>query len=496
MKFSFLLLLFLFGLSKETPLDDYVNTPDDHYKYFVVDTIQFSNYKLVYINMTSQKWQDESIVDRPIWWHWLSVCIPNKISRPDASFIYIGGKSNGDSLPDPDDTQIRLTSSLAVSVGSIATHVRNIPNQPLVFRDDPNKKRRVEDDIIAWTWMKFLKNTSDPSILLRLPMTKAVVRAMDSIQEFAKQNNYGDIKKFMLAGESKRGWTTWTTAAVDSKRVFSAVPIVMDLLNINTNLHSHYKALGGWTLEFDSYYVLNITTYVDSREIFELQKIVDPINYLDRFKDTNILVMSTSGDEFFLPENTHAYWDNLVAASNGKVLLRRLPNAEHELIGHRISELASLKGFYLSTYENVLIPKLKWTMPNNLTHGILRATVDTSNGGPKPYSVECYYAKTLDGKRRDFRLIAADPNDPSKPIPHPVVWLSTQKEIIVTEKPNAITFEIAFNKPSNYWLGFFLQFNFKTIDSSDNIVTTETNIIPEVYPFEDCTRESCKGKLV
>ena len=82
--------------------------------------------------------------------------------------------------------------------------------------------------------MKFLKNPNDPTILLRLPMTKAVVRAMDTIQDFAKNSNYGDIKKFMLAGESKRGWTTWTSAAVDPKRVFSAVPIVMDILNMNT----------------------------------------------------------------------------------------------------------------------------------------------------------------------------------------------------------------------------------------------------------------------
>jgi PhoPQ-activated pathogenicity-related protein len=29
-----------------------------------------------------------------------------------------------------------------------------------------------------------------------------------------------------------KGWTTWTTAAVD-KRVFAAIPIVMDLLNLN-----------------------------------------------------------------------------------------------------------------------------------------------------------------------------------------------------------------------------------------------------------------------
>lgn len=65
-------------------------------------------------------------------------------------------------------------------------------------------------------------------------MTKAVIRAMDTIQNFAQKNNFGNVEKFMLAGESKRGWTTWTAAAVDTKRVFSAVPIVMDILNMNT----------------------------------------------------------------------------------------------------------------------------------------------------------------------------------------------------------------------------------------------------------------------
>ena len=37
----------------------------------------------------------------------------------------------------------------------------------------------------------------------------------------------------MVAGASKRGWTTWTTMAVD-KRVFAAIPIVMDILSMNT----------------------------------------------------------------------------------------------------------------------------------------------------------------------------------------------------------------------------------------------------------------------
>jgi PhoPQ-activated pathogenicity-related protein len=48
----------------------------------------------------------------------------------------------------------------------------------------------------------FFENPNDPTILLRLPMTKAVVRAMDALTEFASEFNYS-VKKFMIAGGSK-----------------------------------------------------------------------------------------------------------------------------------------------------------------------------------------------------------------------------------------------------------------------------------------------------
>ena len=60
-------------------------------------------------------------------------------------------------------------------------------------------------------------------------MTKAAVKAMDAVTEFTAPKG-GKITRYMVAGASKRGWTTWTTAAVD-KRVFAAVPIVMVSLN-------------------------------------------------------------------------------------------------------------------------------------------------------------------------------------------------------------------------------------------------------------------------
>lgn len=44
-----------------------------------------------------------------------------------------------------------------------------------------------------------------------------------------KEKYTKDLKNFVVGGASKRGWTTWTTAAVDD-RVVAIVPVVIDLL--------------------------------------------------------------------------------------------------------------------------------------------------------------------------------------------------------------------------------------------------------------------------
>ena len=113
----------------------------------------------------------------------------------------------------PTDNQLELTSLFAVSTGSIGATLKNIPNQPIIFKKDPQQKERSEDAIIAWTWKEFMENTSDPYILLRMPMTKAAVGAMNAITDFANKKAKINIKKFMVAGASKRGWTTWTAVS-------------------------------------------------------------------------------------------------------------------------------------------------------------------------------------------------------------------------------------------------------------------------------------------
>ncbi|CAF5124661.1 unnamed protein product, partial [Rotaria sp. Silwood1] len=86
-------------------------------------------------------------------------------------------------------------------------YLADIPNEPFRFRADPSNRSRSEDGLIAWTWKAFIENPSNPYILLRMPMTKASVRAMDAVQQFADKLGAPVPKTFVVGGASKRGWT-------------------------------------------------------------------------------------------------------------------------------------------------------------------------------------------------------------------------------------------------------------------------------------------------
>ena len=182
---------------------------------------------------------------------------------------------------------------LALSTNLITASLKMIPNQPMKFSEDPDKKNRKEDSLIAFTWRHFLLNTSQPKYLAYLPMTKAVVRALDTITHLINKERGLNIKRFGVVGASKRGWTTWTAALVDT-RIVAISPIVLDLVNVAPLLHHMYKAYNGWTFAFNDYTQENITANIDSKDFQVMMEIVDPYYYFKRLERSNIsAILST-----------------------------------------------------------------------------------------------------------------------------------------------------------------------------------------------------------
>jgi len=93
-------------------------------------------------------------------------------------------------------------------------------------------------------------------------------------------------------------------------------------------------------------------------------------------------------------------------------------------------------------------------------------------------------------------LIIADQDNPGKVKPHPVIWKPNYKIIEIEKTENTIIYTAAFLKPYSGWLGFYFQLTFPGLEDTDLEITSETNIIPETFPFDDCYRESCLGQLV
>ena len=188
---------------------------------------------------------------------------------------------------------------IAEYTGSVVTELRMVPNQPLVFGDDPKPgRKRVEDKIIAYTWRKYL-DTGDVSWPLRMPMTKSVVRAMDTVTAFMKSEQGGGkaVDKFFIAGGSKRGWTTWTTAIVD-KRVVGVGPIVIDLLNVIPSFVHHYRAYGFWAPSVGDYYAEDVMDEMNNPRYKDLMKLVEPYEYRERLTMPKFIMNSQAISSF------------------------------------------------------------------------------------------------------------------------------------------------------------------------------------------------------
>ena len=332
----------------ETALDRYVAKPDPTYSWKVVRKTKEGDSTRFVIDLKSQTWRPTKDVDRPVWQHWLTVVKPDK-PVSNIPYLFITGGSNADGPPAQLDAILART---ARATHGIIAELKMVPNQPLVFHNDGRKRK--EDDFIAYTWNQFLQG-GDDEWPARLPMVKSAVRAMDCIQELLASNEGGNFKveQFVVAGGSKRGWTTWCTAAVD-KRVAAIVPSSIDCLNNSLSMRHHVAVYGFYTLAVGDYFRQKIMQQSLNPRTKLLHAIEDPYSYRDRLTLPKYIV-NGSGDQYFCPDSSQFYFDALP----GEKYLRYVPNVAHNLKGSDARE--SVAGIRLHGDHRSRRPRYSWT---------------------------------------------------------------------------------------------------------------------------------------
>ena len=287
-------------------LADYVKKDDGAFKWKLIGKNEVLGGATVYdLELVSQKWQG---ID---WDHGLQVIVPNGTKPQATMMIWNQGGT-------PSKNSGLLAAQIADRVKAPVAFLYGIPKQPLFG----NKK---EDALIAETFVKYLE-TKDPSWPLLFPMAKSLVKTMDTIQAFAKQEWKFEVKHFVVTGASKRGWTSWLTAASGDPRVKGIAPMVIDTLNFKLQMPNQLKSFGKYSEMIHDYEERKLLPLPDTADARKLWSMVDPWVYRDKLTLPKMIINGTN-DPYWAQDALNIYWDDL----KGPKYICHVPNAGHDL---------------------------------------------------------------------------------------------------------------------------------------------------------------------
>lgn len=481
------------------------------------------------LNMTSQRWLTDADFApnsdiKSIWWHYLTVIVPNEVRYPNNGTLWITGGSVTDGAPSADMEDIVTAAALAMETGVITGSLFQIPNEHMIFSADPLQKSRTEDAVIAFTWDHFLNNPTQPEWLVRFPMVKASLRAMDAMKEFCQQKLpelETSLDYFGVSGASKRGWTTWLVGAVDPKRVMAIVPIVLDAINFAKVEHHEFRSYGNWSWALSDYADMNIMTRMDDPNMDLLQQMEDPYYFKERLTMPKLVVNAVL-DEFQQPDDTRYWWNDMPSPKH----FIMTPNAEHsEATG--IAEIAPAIIAYLGhLLKKEAVPEFTWKI--SPTTGEIVATL---NAQGQVHEANVWYAYScgtnpVDGvQRRDFRIAFLD--NPCKCGIYAEGYCANLKSFWNKQTLNQTvvngrrTYSAKLDAPTDgRWVAYFIEVTYNkakvpphsTEDvsvSRPNIIppiphdlvgrlmfTTEVSVWPQTFPYADCSGAACGNGLV
>jgi len=347
---SALVLVSAAHLSARADLAQYLAKPEPVFSWKKNDEKTLTGGKVYDLHLVSQEWQGIR------WEHRLQLFVPDKCDNPSLCTLMNTGGSGS-----PEDAIIGLLGARAS--GSPFAVVYNVPNQPLFGG-------KSEDALIVHTWLKYLE-TGDESWPLHFPMTKAVVKAMDALQAFAKSEKLPPIKSFVVTGASKRGWTAWLVGASKDKRVKAIAPMVIDILNVRAQVEKQIQWYGMASEQIHDYTSAGLLPLLQSEKAAQLMKLEDPYSYRDIITMPKLIILGTN-DRYWTVDALNLYWDGLV----GPKWVAYIPNSGHGL-EDRGRVINVLTAFIRSIASAKPFPSLKWTYDETPSGVRLRVTSDT-----------------------------------------------------------------------------------------------------------------------
>jgi PhoPQ-activated pathogenicity-related protein len=462
----------------DSPLDRYTAERDDSFAWKVVKSYAGGGEREgltgFAIDLTSQTWRKEGEVDYPKWTHMMHVVVPDEVRRDgghDTALLLVGG-GHRQSLP-PEELQEELW-VIAKATGTIVAAVPNVPNQPLTLpHTDPETPEgqldttgpgpgRFEDDLLAESWV-LAKRTGDEGWIIHQAMVESVVAAMDALQAFARTEEGGQhaIAGFVVSGGSKRGWTTWLTAAVDD-RVRAIIPMVIDTLNLPATMRHHYGAYGFFAPAIGDYAGRNLMQQLDTPFGQSLRRIVDPYLFRDRLTMPKF-VLNTSGDQYFLPDTPRHWIDDLP----GVTKLRIVPNWDHA-VDRNADAVFSAIGFYEAVLNGVELPTLEVQVVER-TGDAVEWVLDVTIPDERVRLRRLTLWQATNPKARDFR--------------EEVVGKPFRMRMLTpeTEGPHAGRYRVRIEKPQAGYTAFFVEDRYDVDGQNLPLVfTTQVQIIPDV----------------
>lgn len=331
-----------------TGLDNYIARPEPLYKWQKLKAAPTANgaapadvpdlltglaqgASVTDLRVTSQEWQG-----RP-WTHHVQVFRPAKLELPDTALIFVtyGEGSAAETL---------FGQLVANATGATFIQLFDIPNQPLYGKQ--------EDDLIAYTFSKYLE-TGDATWPLLFPMTKSVVKTMDAIGEFSQQEWHQPIKRFIVSGASKRGWTSWLTAAVD-KRVIGLIPMVYNNLDLQRQMPHQLETWGQYSEMIQDYTRRGLQQEMGTPRGKQLAAMVDPWTYRSRITMPKLVVNATN-DPYWPLDAFNLYEGDLKGETN----VLYAPNAGHSLGGQEQRVFGSAAEWCRRVAQGQPIPQVK-----------------------------------------------------------------------------------------------------------------------------------------